>query len=168
MLLTLKKGKPEMKFNVIYSETSVEKLWLDSASASKPAVTNKSMQSYEGLDYEQFKAALRELVDPPDKELTDEDIKNDFGPEASSEFASKLKSYYNFRKKLHDELVRCVDSVVADPACVRESDKVLLDNCVCLAYYEREIPEELCRLASRDDMCKPEKTSAKVIVQIVE
>ena len=156
-----------MKFDITYSEKTVEKFWMDKADSSKPEIVNTSIHSYEGLDYEQFKAALMELVDPPLEELTDENVKHDFGPNVSDELAEKLKKYYNFRKKLHDEIVKEVDAAV-DMLKNGALHKSVVYDKVCYASWEREIPEDCCCLAGKDSIHKPSKMCTKINIEMTE
>lgn len=156
-----------MKFDIAYSEKSTEKFWQDSAGSSKPDIMRSSSYSYEGLDYEQFKLALNEVVDPPNTELTVEDIKHDFGLDVSDEFVEKMKKYYNFRKKLYDDLVKEVDAAV-DMLNNGTLHKFVVYDKVCYASWEREIPEDCCMLDVKDDLCRPSKMHAKINIEIVE
>ena len=156
-----------MKFNIAYSEKFTEKFWQDSASSSKPDIMRSSSYSYEGLDYEQFKLALNEIVDPPNTGLTAEDIKHDFGPDVSDEFVEKMKNYYNFRKKLYDELVNEV-SIAVSMYNNKEIQYTDYNGKLLVGAWEREIPEDCCRLDVKNDICRPSKMYAKINVEIVE
>ena len=156
-----------MKFNITYSDKFTEKFWQDSADSSKPEIMRSSSYSYEGLDYEQFKLALNEMVDPPNTELTTEDIRHDFGLDVCDEFVEKMKKYYNFRKKLYDELINEVNIAVSmyNNKEIQYTDyygKQLIST------FEREIPEDYCILDVKDDLCKPSKMHAKINIEITE
>lgn len=110
---------------------------------------------------------MSELVDLPNTELTTEDIKHDFGSDVSDEFVEKMKKYYNFRKKLYDELVNEV-SIAVSMYNNKEIQYTDYNGKLLVGAWEREIPEDCCRLDVKDDLCRPSKMHAKINVEIVE
>ena len=100
-----------MKYNIHYEEESCMKYWQDKEDDNKPDIKYTYAYSYKGLDEEQFMLQLKDTLDPPAADLTDEQIENDFG-DVSEEARENIKKYYNFRRKLFDDVVDEVNNAI--------------------------------------------------------
>jgi len=100
-----------MKYNIYYEEESCMKYWQDKEDDNKPDIKYAYAYSYKGLDEEQFMLQLKDTLDPPAADLTDEQIENDFG-DVSEEARESIKKYYNFRRKLFDDVVDEVKNAI--------------------------------------------------------
>lgn len=67
-----------------------------------------------------FKELLKDLIDPPAYELTDDNIKNEFQyRDITPKNLEQIKKYYGYRKELYEEACADLDRIVKDGKTVR-------------------------------------------------
>ena len=72
-------------------------------------ITSKTSDEYADLDETLFKAVLKEELDVPDYEITEENIKREFGyeengSEIKAECMKRIVEYYKWRKALFERI----------------------------------------------------------------
>lgn len=111
---------------------------------------HRTLDEYVVKSLDQCKDVLRNILDVPEKELTDQEIKDDFGsiqyPIDDAKLAT-IKEYYNGRLALHNKAVEAVESYTSYFEDIKNGVKDGAND-VALVY---DIPEKYNSFIVADD-----------------
>lgn len=73
-------------------------------------VNHKIVEEYSSESKDVIKQILFDLIDPPNYELTDDNIKHNFGIDINSKAIEQIKNYYSYRKLMYSKIMEWLDS----------------------------------------------------------
>lgn len=73
-------------------------------------VNHKIIEEYTTDSKDTIKELLFELIDPPNYDLTDDNIKTNFGLDIGSKSIEQIRNYYSYRKLMYDKIIEWIDS----------------------------------------------------------
>lgn len=88
--------------------TWLQPYWNALLDGSKPEIEYSNKDSYKKLSEETLKLVLKDVIDPPDHEMTIAEVKKEFAYSnevMSDKVAQRIVSYHNGRKAIYERLL---------------------------------------------------------------
>ena len=112
-----------MKYTVKYQNCFIEPYW---GSSENKICKHLSLDQYQFGDKETLMKSLKDILDVPDSELTDDEVRIQFSrvnSDLSNEKLVQIKDYYNGRLSIFNKIKDKLDSIILKkefPSVIRE------------------------------------------------